>query len=170
MKKFYLNLAFCRDSLGRCLPLKNPSVDFSGDCRIAAQFCTLLSRPPWLNIPWQGRITFPELVEGEVCAMGCSTSACSASVDTVVFLLATYGICGNLQFFMLTNVFFDIRGALVACYACLPSYFVTRGFICYPSNNIGALRGFAKGLPRRGGSGRPLAGCSEGETSPPFFD
>ena len=27
---------------------KNPSMDFSGDCRIATQFCTLLSRHPWL--------------------------------------------------------------------------------------------------------------------------
>ncbi len=27
------------------LPRKNPSVDFSGDCRIATQFCMLLSRP-----------------------------------------------------------------------------------------------------------------------------
>ncbi|MBQ1794733.1 MAG: hypothetical protein II110_03530, partial [Treponema sp.] len=44
MKKFYLNLAF-----GRYLPLKNPSVDFFRDCRIARQFCMLLSRPPWLN-------------------------------------------------------------------------------------------------------------------------
>ncbi|MBQ1726222.1 MAG: hypothetical protein II039_02420, partial [Treponema sp.] len=61
MKKFYLNLAF-----GRCLPLKNPSVDFSGDCRIAAQFCMLLSRHPWLGIGWQGKITFPELVEGSL--------------------------------------------------------------------------------------------------------
>ncbi|MBR6143092.1 MAG: hypothetical protein IKQ23_02290, partial [Treponema sp.] len=33
------------------LPKKNPSVYFSWDCRIASQFCTLLSRPPWLAIP-----------------------------------------------------------------------------------------------------------------------
>ncbi|MBQ2207349.1 MAG: hypothetical protein II413_09085, partial [Treponema sp.] len=42
------------------LPKKNPSVDFSWDCRIAAQFCMLLTRPPWLNISWQETITLPE--------------------------------------------------------------------------------------------------------------
>ncbi|MBQ1795929.1 MAG: hypothetical protein II110_09650, partial [Treponema sp.] len=46
------------------LPKKNPSVDFSWDCRIAAQFCMLLTRPPWLNIFWQETITLPEPVEG----------------------------------------------------------------------------------------------------------
>ncbi|MBQ1593082.1 MAG: hypothetical protein II077_13695, partial [Treponema sp.] len=48
------------------LPKKNPSVYFSWDCRIASQFCTLLTRHPWLNIPWQEPITFPELVEGNI--------------------------------------------------------------------------------------------------------
>ena len=43
---------------------KTPSVDFSWDCRIAMQFCMLLTRPPWLNIFWQETITFPEPVEG----------------------------------------------------------------------------------------------------------
>ena|GEM_PF-1912716 len=46
------------------LPKKNPSVDFSWDCRIAAQFCMLLTRPPWLDTVWQKTITFPEPVEG----------------------------------------------------------------------------------------------------------
>jgi len=32
----------------------------------ALGFCTLLSRHPWLDIGWQGRITFPELVEGNI--------------------------------------------------------------------------------------------------------
>ncbi len=39
---------------------KNPSLDFFWDCRIASQFCTLLSRHPWLFICWQERNTFPE--------------------------------------------------------------------------------------------------------------
>jgi len=33
-----------------CCARKNPSVAFSKDCRTAAQFCTLLSRHPWLVI------------------------------------------------------------------------------------------------------------------------
>jgi hypothetical protein len=50
-----------------CLPKKNSSVYFSWDCRIASQFCMLLTRPPWLDIPWQEtKKTFPELVEGNI--------------------------------------------------------------------------------------------------------
>ncbi|MBQ5434224.1 MAG: hypothetical protein IIU30_12355, partial [Treponema sp.] len=30
----------------------------------AKGFCMLLTRPPWLDIPWQETITFPEPVEG----------------------------------------------------------------------------------------------------------
>ncbi|HBB12973.1 MAG TPA: hypothetical protein DCZ76_01700 [Treponema sp.] len=45
-------------------------------------------------------------------------------------------------------------GALVASSACSPSYFVTRAFFLLTLIIIGALRGFAKRLPRRGGSGR----------------
>jgi len=37
---------------------KNPSMDFSWDCRIALQFCTLLSRHPWLFNFYQERNTF----------------------------------------------------------------------------------------------------------------
>ena len=36
-------------------------MDFFRDCRIATQFCTLLTRPPWLDTVWQERITFPAL-------------------------------------------------------------------------------------------------------------
>ena len=40
------------------LPQKNPSMDFFVDCRIATQFCMLLSRHPWLDIVWQERKAF----------------------------------------------------------------------------------------------------------------
>ena len=30
-------------------------MDFFRDCRIATQFCTLLTRPPWLDTVWQER-------------------------------------------------------------------------------------------------------------------
>ena len=30
-------------------------MDFFRDCRIATQFCTLLTRPPWLDTAWQER-------------------------------------------------------------------------------------------------------------------
>ncbi len=40
---------------------------FSGDCRIAGRFCTLLSRHPWLVTGWQGRenpsVDFREIAE-----------------------------------------------------------------------------------------------------------
>ena len=54
---------------------------------------------------------------------------------------------------MPTNVT-GVSGALVASSACSPSYFVTRAFFLLTLILIGALRGFAKRLPRRGGSGR----------------
>ncbi|MBQ5450063.1 MAG: hypothetical protein IIT57_08490, partial [Treponema sp.] len=38
-----------------CLPQKNPSMDFSGDRRFALQISALLTRHPWLDIPWQER-------------------------------------------------------------------------------------------------------------------
>ena len=45
------------------LPWKNPSMDFSKDCRIALQFCMLLSRPPWLDIDWQDRAILHTVLE-----------------------------------------------------------------------------------------------------------
>ena len=61
----------CRIALHFCtlltrLPKKNPSVDFSWDCRSALHFCTLLSRPPWLDIPWQERNTSPEPAKANI--------------------------------------------------------------------------------------------------------
>ena len=57
-------------------------------------------------------------------------------------------------------------GALVASYACSPSYFVTRTFFLLTQTNIGALRGVAKSLPRRGGSTQRSAGAG-GDLPPP---
>jgi hypothetical protein len=50
--------------IGRMAPRKNPSLDFPEDRRFAKQISGLLTRPPWLNIPWQETNPFPELVEG----------------------------------------------------------------------------------------------------------
>ncbi|MBQ2356855.1 MAG: hypothetical protein II397_13720, partial [Treponema sp.] len=36
------------------------------DCRIATQFCTPLTRPPWLDIPWQERNTAPEPIKESI--------------------------------------------------------------------------------------------------------
>ena len=50
---------------GVCRPEKSLR-GFLGDRRFALQFCTLLTRPPWLDIAWQGKNTFPEPVEGNI--------------------------------------------------------------------------------------------------------
>ncbi|MBQ5499668.1 MAG: hypothetical protein IIT73_07730, partial [Treponema sp.] len=34
---------------------------FFYDCRIALQFCTLLSRHPWLDVGWQERLKNPSM-------------------------------------------------------------------------------------------------------------
>ncbi len=45
---------------GVCRPEKSLR-GFFGDRRFAAQISATLSRPPWLDIAWQGKNTFPEL-------------------------------------------------------------------------------------------------------------
>ncbi|MBP5438171.1 MAG: hypothetical protein J6Y30_09345 [Treponema sp.] len=44
---------------------KNPSVDFFWIAE-AKGFCMLLTRHPWLDIPWQETNPFPEPVEGNI--------------------------------------------------------------------------------------------------------
>ena len=45
---------------------KNSSMTFLNDCRIALQFCTLLSRHPWLDIGWQERLKNPSICHSEL--------------------------------------------------------------------------------------------------------
>jgi len=44
---------------------KNPSVDFFWIAE-AKGFCMLLTRPPWLDIPWQERNTAPEPIKESI--------------------------------------------------------------------------------------------------------
>jgi len=43
----------------RCI--KKSLHGFFYDCRIALQFCTLLSRHPWLDVGWQERLKNPSM-------------------------------------------------------------------------------------------------------------
>ena len=55
------------------------------------------------------------------------------------------------------------RAGVVRSLRELPSYFVTRGIFCELEIDFGALRGFAKGLPRRGGRRkRQQSGTNDG--------